>query len=188
LSRAPGSTHERLAAAADVARTLWSVTEEVAVPSMVEVCAGWADLLEDRGARRGVDVADAADLLRSLPGLPSLPSTLVHGDLNPGNLLDAGGGAWMAIDPKPMRGDPAYDLWPLLEQVDDPFEHPDPATVLRDRVALLADLLDLDPRRVAAWGFARSTESTLSTWDRTGDESGVRAGLDRAAVWSGVAG
>ena len=70
----------------------------------------------------------------------------MHGDLNPGNLLAAGGGRWLAIDPKPMRGDPAYDLWPLLEQVDDPFEHPDPAAVLRERVALLAGLLDLDAR------------------------------------------
>ena len=152
---------------------------------MTDVCAGWADLLEDRGARHEVDVADAATLLRTLPGSCD---TLVHGDLNPGNILAAGGGRWLAIDPKPMRGDPAYDLWPLLEQVDDPFEHPDPAAVLRDRVALLAGLLDLDADRVAAWASARCTESALWVWDQLGDEAGARAILGRAAVWARVAG
>ncbi|KQR15895.1 aminoglycoside phosphotransferase family protein [Cellulomonas sp. Leaf334] len=185
LSRAPGSPRERLTAAADVARSLWSVGDEVEVPAMADVCAGWADLLEDRGSRRRIDVADAADLLRTLP---TSTGVLVHGDLNPGNILAAGGGRWLAIDPKPMRGDRAYDLWPLLEQVDDPFEHPDPEVVLRDRVVLLAGLLDLDPGRVAAWGFARCTESAFSVWDRLGDEAGARAVLGQAAVWARVAG
>ena len=90
----------------------------------------------------------------------------MHGDLNPGNVLAAGDGRWVAIDPKPMRGDPAYDLWPLLEQVDDPFAHPDPAAVLRERVGLLAGVLDLDADRVAAWGLARCTESALWVWDQ----------------------
>ncbi|WP_456786840.1 aminoglycoside phosphotransferase family protein [Cellulomonas sp. P5_C5] len=185
LSRAPGSAHERLAAAAGVARSLWSVAGDAAVPAMVDVCAGWADLLEERGRRLGVDVADAADLLRALPG-PS--GALVHGDLNPGNILAAGERAWLAIDPKPLRGDPAYDLWPLLEQIDDPFAHPDAGAVLRDRVALLAGLLDLDPDRVAAWAFARCTESALWVWDQLGDEPGAREILGRAGVWARVAG
>ncbi|WP_146926988.1 aminoglycoside phosphotransferase family protein [Cellulomonas xylanilytica] len=185
LSRAPGGAVERLTAAADVARSLWSVTGAVEVPSMADVCAGWADVLEHRATRYGVQVERAVDLLRTLPGSSDV---LVHGDLNPGNLLDGGGGRWVAIDPKPMRGDPAYDLWPLLEQVDDPFEHPEPQAVLRDRVALLAGLLDLDPARIAAWAFARCTESALWVWDQLGDEPGGRAILGQAAVWARVAG
>jgi len=185
LSRAPGSPQERLTTAADVARSLWFVAGEVAVPSMADVCAGWADLLEDRGSRHSVDVTRAAQLLRTLPGSSD---ALVHGDLNPGNILAAGERGWLAIDPKPMRGDPAYDLWPLLEQVDDPFEHPDPVSVLRDRVALLAGLLDLDPDRIAAWAFARSTESALWVWDQLRDEPGGRHILRQAAVWARVAG
>lgn len=185
LSRAPGGPAERLTAAADVARALWSAGRDVEVPAMADVCAGWADLLEDRGRRHGVEVAGAADLLRTLPASVGV---LVHGDLNPGNLLAAGAGRWLAIDPKPMRGDPAYDLWPLLEQVDDPFEHADPQAVLRERVVLLAGLLDLDADRVAAWGFARCTESALWVWDQLGDEPGGRAVLGQAAVWARVAG
>ncbi|GEL97542.1 aminoglycoside phosphotransferase family protein [Cellulomonas terrae] len=186
LSRAPGGPAERLTAAADVARALWSAAgSDVEVPGMVDVCAGWADVLEDRGSRHGVDVARAGDLLRTLPASSGV---LVHGDLNPGNILAAGTGRWLAIDPKPMRGDPAYDLWPLLEQVDDPFGHPDPEAVLRDRVVLLSRLLDLDADRVAAWGLARCTESALWVWDQLGDERVARSILGQAAVWARVAG
>jgi len=112
----------------------------------------------------------------------------VHGDLNPGNILAAGGSRWLAIDPKPMCGDPAYDLWPLLGQVDDPFGRPEPVAVLRERVALLADLLDLDADRIAAWAFARCTESALWVWDQLGDEPGARTVLGQAVVWARVAG
>ena len=126
---------------------------------MADVCAGWADVLEDRGARHGVDVTRAAELLRTLPGIGGHARARRPQPRQHPVAREASG--WLAIDPKPMRGDPAYDLWPLLEQVDDPFEHPDPAAVLRERVALLAGLLDLDPDRVAAWAFARSTESAL---------------------------
>ncbi|NUU19824.1 phosphotransferase [Cellulomonas humilata] len=180
LTAAPGTAQERLTAAAEVARTLWSAPVRVVVPALREVCEGWADLLRERGSRHGVDVRVAADLLRSLPGHAD---ALVHGDLNPGNLLAAGDDRWVAIDPKPMRGDPAYDLWPLLEQVDDPFEHPDPAAVLGERIGLLAGLLDLDADRVAAWGFARCTESALWVWDQLHDEAGARRILGQADVW-----
>ena len=36
--------------------------------------------------------------------------------------------------PEPMIGDPAYDPWRLLEQIDDPFPYADLAAVLRSRL------------------------------------------------------
>ena len=114
--------------------------------------------------------ATAAALLRTLPG--EAPGVVVHGDLNPGNILRSGAHGWVAIDPKPMRGDPAYDPWPLLEQVDDPFAHDD--AVLAGRVGLVAEVLGLDPWRIAAWGMARATEAALWTWDVLGDERAAR--------------
>ena len=184
LADATGTPDERLEIGVGVARVLWAVPDVPPVPLLADVCAGWAGLLEERGARHNADpglVRDAADLLRTLP---AQGTALVHGDLNPGNLLDAGG-RWLAIDPKPMRGDPAYDLWPLLEQVDDPFAHADPAGVLRSRVRVVAG--DLDPARIGAWGLARCTESALWVWDELGDEPGARRTLAQAAVWARLA-
>jgi streptomycin 6-kinase len=85
---------------------------------------------------------------------------VLHGDFNPGNVL-RDGGRWLAIDPKPMIGDPGYDPWPLLEQVDDPFAHPDPAGVLRSRLELMTDELGVGTDRIIGWAIARRVETAL---------------------------
>ncbi len=85
----------------------------------------------------------------------------MHGDHNPGNVLAAEREPWLVIDPKPMTGDPAYDLCPLLMQVDDPFALPDPVSAVVDRTALVADRTGLDAERIHAWSVARLVESAL---------------------------
>lgn len=61
------------------------------------------------------------------------------------------------IDPKPVVGDPAYDLAQLLSNLiwvirDDP----DPVAELRRIIAVLAARLDLDPSRVAGWALVKA--------------------------------
>lgn len=158
---------ERLTIGADAVARLWSagVPEESPFERLVDVCDEWADLAEERMRTLAPPldpgiVRHGIALLRALPR--SAPSTVVvHGDHNPGNVLMAAREPWLVIDPKPMTGDPAYDLCPLLVQVDDPFAHPDPRAVLADRVALLADRTGLEPARVLAWSVARLVESAL---------------------------
>ena len=41
-------------------------------------------------------------------------TTLVHGDFHHHNLLSSDGADWVAIDPKPMLGEPEYDVAPFL--------------------------------------------------------------------------
>ncbi|GAB1640363.1 aminoglycoside phosphotransferase family protein [Krasilnikovia sp. MM14-A1259] len=159
------------------------------VERLGDVTAEWAELTQARmdRLRPGYDpglVAEGVALLRALPGSAGR-TVLLHGDANPGNILahtavpDSGsavrrgpdGGQprladvaqWRAIDPKPMVGDPAYDPWPLLEQIDDPFGRDDAVAVLRERVALLADELELSAERIAQWAVARRVEAALWT-------------------------
>lgn len=182
LARSHGiPADERLTHATDVLRELWRapVPREGASGSgpvlerLGAVTAEWAELADERAARRwpaGIDTGLfglAARLLRELPGSADR-EVVLHGDFNPGNVLAARRRPWLAIDAKPVTGDPAYDLWPLVEQVDDPFAAPDPAAVLKHRTALVADELGLDPRRVRAWAVARHVEYAL--WSVVEDE------------------
>jgi streptomycin 6-kinase len=192
LRTASGSAEDRLLAGCAVLRRLWQAEPPPAggpVDGLAEVTAHWADLAGDRMARLrpGYDpglVDEAVTLLRTLPTSAGR-TALLHGDFNPGNVLSTGGGRWTAIDPKPLVGDPAFDPWPLLEQVDDPFARPDPVPVLRHRVVLTSDALDIAPERMVAWGIARRVEAALWAAEH-GDVAGGAAAMDRARVWAGV--
>lgn len=150
------------------------------------VTAEWADLVEDRMARLrpGFDpglVGYGARLLRELPG-SAAREVLVHGDVNPGNILAARREPWLVIDAKPMWGDPAYDPWPLIEQVDDPFLHGDPVAVLRRRFALFGEVTGEDPARLAAWAVARRVETALWAVSRGNPDGGARVMAEAATL------
>ncbi|HCX83731.1 MAG TPA: hydroxyurea phosphotransferase [Micrococcales bacterium] len=129
----------------------------------------WAQLVAQRaeampwaGADRDL-VADTVTLLAELPATTTRRA-LLHGDFNPGNVLaaeDEHRTRWVAIDPKPVVGDPAFDPWPLLEQVGDPFAARDVPAELARRSAAVAPLLEVVAWRVAAWSLARRVESNL---------------------------
>jgi streptomycin 6-kinase len=167
LAGSAGPVEDLLRAGCAVLRQLWEVPLPAAsgIEDLEAVTGEWADLVEERTVRinpaydAGL-IAEGTWLLRHLPSSASR-RVLLHGDFNPGNILSCGGSRWAAIDPKPMIGDPAYDPWPLLEQLDDPFAHPDPARALRPRLNLLADQLSLDAQRIALWAVARRVEMAL---------------------------
>lgn len=119
------------------------------------------------------------ELLRSLPGSAGR-HVLVHGDFNPGNLLAAQRSPFLAIDPKPLVGDPAYDPWQLVAQLGWPLRREDAATLVWERIRRLSDLLDLVPERVAAWGVARDVEGGL--WTASAGDPGKGAKWIRSAM------
>lgn len=183
---------ERLLIGARLLRELWSVAppEHCGLERVAALTADWADTAEERMARLrpGFDpglVAAAVRLLRELPGRAAR-EVVVHGDFNPGNVLSARRRPWLAIDAKPMVGDPGYDPWPLVSQIDDPFGHPDPRRVLAERFALVGDVLGEDAQRLAAWAFAREAESAL--WAADHADSPIAYGsIDKAYVFAQLA-
>ncbi len=172
------SAEDRLLSAAQVLRLLWSAdvaqAAELGIDPLADITARWARLADRQAARKWPAELDAglyrlaARLFRELPATAAR-TVVLHGDFNPGNLLSARRVPWLAIDAKPMTGDPAFDPWPLLEQVDDPFTHPDPHRVLHHRTALLADAVGEDVDRVRAWAVARHVEYALWSVDEDED-------------------
>ncbi|UQA91724.1 aminoglycoside phosphotransferase family protein [Streptomyces halobius] len=193
LDDSPLPPAERLTVAAGLLRDLWAAPTppDEQLEHVGTVCAEWADLLQERmiRLRPGYDpglVTRGAELLRTLP-TTAAREVVVHGDFNPGNVLASKRRPWLAIDPKPMVGDPAYDPWPLLAQIDDPFGHPDPRPVLRERYALVADVLGEDPARLMAWAVARGVECALWCADHDEVEDGAEL-LAEARVLAELAG
>jgi len=184
---------ERLLAGTEILRELWQtpVPEHTGLEHLAAVTAEWADLAEERveRLRPGFDpglVARGIRLLRELPATASR-RVVVHGDFNPGNVVAASRRPWLAIDAKPMIGDPAYDPWPLVEQIDDPFAYADPHGVLAERFALLADALAQDAERLQAWGIARRVETALYV-AADGDVQGSHGVMREARVLADLLG
>jgi streptomycin 6-kinase len=98
---------------------------------------------------------------------------LLHGDLHHHNVLFDGRRGWIAIDPKGVVGELAYEVGAALRN---PAERPElfaaPATVQR-RAGYFARTLQLDMRRVLGWAFAQAVLSAL--WELE-DEGVLRAG------------
>jgi streptomycin 6-kinase len=106
-------------------------------------------------------LADCAAALREVADEPG--DALLHWDLHYENVLAplpealaAGREPWLAIDPKPLAGDPCFDLLPALHN----RFVPDPRDVLR-RFDLMTEILALDRRRALRWTLARVLQNSL---------------------------
>jgi streptomycin 6-kinase len=87
---------------------------------------------------------------------------LLHGDLHHWNILSAEREPWLAIDPKGIVGEPAYEVGALLRnELDWVTKKPDPQRLTARRVAILAEELNLERERTLAWGVA---QAVLSAW------------------------
>lgn len=102
-----------------------------------------------------------AGAVRDLMGEPG--DRLLHWDLHYRNVLAGEREEWLAIDPKPLAGDPGFDLLPALVNQWDPAQ-------VRWRFDQLTEALGLDRRKAAGWTLGRVLQNTL--WDV---EDGARA-------------
>ncbi|MER5258326.1 MULTISPECIES: aminoglycoside phosphotransferase family protein [unclassified Streptomyces] len=90
--------------------------------------------------------------VREVMGEPG--DRLLHWDLHLENVLAAEREPWLAIDPKPLAGDPGFDLWPALNNrfdVDDVLW----------RFDAMSEVLGLDRERARAWTLGRVLQNAL---------------------------
>ncbi len=167
---------EQDAILAGLLRRLWDHEPPAGHPfgTLESMCNRWADdcdrCLEYHAPDHAPDHAPGLD--RGLdPGLAKagieifreLPHTadrqvLLSTDLHAGNVLASRREPWLAIDPKPFVGDPAFDPVQHMLNCDERLAA-DPGGLARR----MAELLDLDPGRVRLWLFARCAQE--SPWN-----------------------
>ena len=108
---------------------------------------------------------------------------LLHGDLHAGNILLDSQRGWVAIDPKGVVGELAYEVGAAIRN---PCETPDlfaaPATIV-ERVDCFARVLRLDRRRILGWAFAQAILSAI--WELE-DEGAIAAGAGWIALANAV--
>ncbi|MGY1579967.1 aminoglycoside phosphotransferase family protein [Streptomyces sp. MN13] len=111
----------------------------------------WAlERVPDPAARRLI--ADCAAAVREVVDEPG--DRLLHWDLHYENVLAADRADWLAIDPKPLAGDPGFDLLPAIDNRFDPDE-------VRWRFDAMTDALALDRSRARAWTLGRVLQNCL---------------------------
>ncbi|MFF1376452.1 aminoglycoside phosphotransferase family protein [Streptomyces sp. NPDC058308] len=117
---------------------------------MVDGLPGALKAMADPAERAVVERCGGA--VREVMGEPG--DRILHWDLHFENVLASDREPWLAIDPKPLAGDPGFDLWPAL---DNRFE---PDEVLW-RFDAMTEVLGLDRARARAWTLGRVLQNTL---------------------------
>ncbi|NYI70277.1 streptomycin 6-kinase [Naumannella cuiyingiana] len=101
-------------------------------------------------------VEQALALGRELVADPASTGVIIHGDLHYANVLAADRAPWLAIDPKPMSGDPHYEPAPMLwNRFDELGTGAALRYGLRTRLETLVDAAGLDHDRARDWVIVR---------------------------------
>lgn len=155
---------EATSIAAAVMRQLWRpVPSDYVFPTIAKWSAALYRLRQRFDGSTGPLPADlvemAETLFKELIGSMQEP-VLLHGDLHHANILSAQRQAWLAIDPKGLIGEPAYEVGaflcnpnPQLLQVHRPDR------IFARRVDQFAEELALDRTRLLGWAISQAVLS-----------------------------
>ncbi|WP_404959382.1 aminoglycoside phosphotransferase family protein [Streptomyces sp. 147326] len=126
---------------------------EIAAQMLEDVPRAAGLLVEERERRLLRDCAAAVAEVAGEPG-----DRLLHWDLHYDNVLAGGREPWLAIDPKPLAGDPGFDLLPAIVNN---FRSQE----VRWRFDLLTEAVGLERarERARAWTLGRVLQNCL--WD-----------------------
>ena len=152
--------------AADVMRQFWRpVPAQHLFPTMQDWGHGFTRLRQHYNGGYGPFppklLDEAEHLYIELCASVTMP-VLLHGDLHHENILAASRSPWLAIDPKGLVGEPAYEVgaW-LRNPLPQLLQMPNPGRVLARRIDQFVDLLQLERARVRGWAIS---QAMLSAW------------------------
>lgn len=104
---------------------------------------------------------EAEALFRDLNDSADEP-VLLHGDLHHGNIIAARREPWLAIDPKGIVGEAAYEVGALLRNPNDRMlGWPNLPRVMGRRIRQLSEELGIDRERIRGWGLSQAILSAI---------------------------
>jgi streptomycin 6-kinase len=156
---------EALTVATRLLATIWRPPPDAhSFRSLEAEAAAWAEKLPRQWKARGRpferELLDAAVAAYRELGSDQEEAVVCHQDFHGGNVLRATRERWLAIDPKPLVGERAFDTsWLLRDRRASVGADAHPERRLRRRLDLLSTELGLDRERIRRWGTAR-----MVTW------------------------
>lgn len=134
------------------------------LPTLAERAAA----LDEELARHAALAPDAAPLVAEARehaarlAASAEEAVLLHGDFHHGNVLAADRAPWLAIDPRPLVGERAFDLARLAQdRVDTLVGSPGPGGAVRRRLHQLAEAVEVDQERLRDWTLVRGVHTGL---------------------------
>jgi len=121
---------------------------------------GWFKELELAAARNGGILSQALAVTKELLADPQ-DVVVLHGDIHHGNILDFGAHGWLAIDPKRLIGERAFDFANI-------FCNPDMEVAIQPgrlarQVNIVAAAANLERKRLLKWILAYASLSAAWT-------------------------
>ncbi|HEY3268569.1 MAG TPA: aminoglycoside phosphotransferase family protein [Armatimonadota bacterium] len=153
---------EAIPVACAVMRSLW---KPAPADSLFPTVDKWGIALH-RAAGGPIPAAilnEAARVYADLCASSAQP-VLLHGDLHHGNILAAAPSKHLAIDPKGVIGEPAYEVGAFMRNPMGLLDAaPELPARMSRRLSLFAELLELPRERLRAWSFAQAVLSACWT-------------------------
>lgn len=103
--------------------------------------------------------------------MTTTPPVLLHGDLHHDNILQNKDG-WVAIDPKGIIGDPAYEVAAFIRNpIPELLAHNNASHIIDSRIAQFAEILKLSEQRIIDWCYVQAVLAWAWALEDNGDET-----------------
>jgi streptomycin 6-kinase len=157
---------QAISIAASVMQQLWHpAPSNSAFPSVLTWGAGLARLRPYYNGGTGpfpARLVEEAETLFAELSTSMAEPVLLHGDFHQDNVLSNGPKSWLAIDPKGLIGEPAYEVGPILHNpLPQLLQASQPGRILARRVDQLSEELGFERARVRGWGVY---QALLAAW------------------------
>ena len=165
--RAVEDDEAAISAAADVMRKLWHPLprQHYPFPTVRDWYKGFARLRKLYDGGTGPfprALFEKAEKLYAELSASMAEPVLLHGDLHQDNILSAEREPWLAVDPKGVIGEPAFETGALLRNFwPDILSIPNPKRLMARRIDQLSAELGFDRERIYNWGFSQAVLSAV---------------------------